>query len=231
MHKVYYPFPISDIMELSEEESKHLNRVLRISEGDEVLVMNGVGVVARAKVIDSHPKKTKLQIESRKEYPSRKDISLHIAMAPTKNIDRFENFLEKSTEIGIDHITPLLCERSERKVIKPERLQKVLVSAIKQSGQPFLPILREMTPFKEFVKNHPEGCIAFCENPEQSMPLLKAVKNHSDITILIGPEGDFSPEEVSFATMHGYKQITLGDSILRTETAGIFVCALINGIE
>lgn len=228
MHKVYFPYPFEEQIQLNEDESKHMSRVLRLGIGDQVLLLNGQGGKALAVIIDPHPKKALLKTISKNRIEKRSLTNLHIAMAPTKNIDRFEWFLEKSTEIGIDEVTPLLCEHSERKVIKEDRLNKVLVSAIKQSGQSFLPKLNSLTPFIEFVSNHPNGLIAYCPIDANPVSLVDAVKNRKDITILIGPEGDFSPAEVRFALENGYTQITLGDSVLRTETAGVYACAVIN---
>lgn len=228
MHKVYFPYRFEEQIQLNEDESKHMSRVLRLGIGDQVLLLNGQGGKALAEIIDAHPKKALLKTISKNRIEKRSLTNLHIAMAPTKNIDRFEWFLEKSTEIGIDEVTPLLCEHSERKVIKEDRLNKVLISAIKQSGQSFLPKLNSLTPFIEFVSNHPNGLIAYCPIDANPVSLVDAVKNRKDITILIGPEGDFSPAEVRFALENGYTQITLGDSILRTETAGVYATAVIN---
>jgi len=153
-------------------------------------------------------------------------------MAPTKNNDRTEWFLEKCTEMGIDQITPLLCEHSERKVIKTERLNKIITSAVKQSLKAYHPILEEMTKFKTLINRHFEGqkFIAHC-NPGEKTPLQDIYKENSDVLILVGPEGDFSPHEVEMAKNTGFKEISLGNSRLRTETAGIVACHTINLIN
>ncbi|WP_321345574.1 16S rRNA (uracil(1498)-N(3))-methyltransferase [uncultured Draconibacterium sp.] len=214
---------------LNETESKHAIRVLRLSESDEIELIDGEGGFYRARIIDANPKKCKLSIiDSQTEF-GKKDFHLHIAIAPTKNIDRTEWFLEKCTEIGIDEITPLLSEHSERKVIKPERLEKILVSAMKQSVKAYLPRLNELTKFSDLLQQATETkkYIAHCNEGEK--PHLKnVVKPGEKVLILIGPEGDFSPEEVNLALQSGFKAISLGDARLRTETAGVVACHIVN---
>lgn len=214
---------------LDETESKHAIRVLRLSAGTPVQVIDGKGGFYIAEITDANPKKCRLQIIDSKQEFGKKDFKLHIAIAPTKNIDRFEWFLEKATEIGIDEITPLLSEHSERKAVKPDRLEKILVSAIKQSLKAYLPKLNEMTPFKELVLNstEPHRYIAHCEEGEKSH-LKDTVQQGTDCLVLIGPEGDFSPEEIGFAKAHGFTEISLGTARLRTETAGVVACHLVN---
>ncbi|MEN8116270.1 MAG: RsmE family RNA methyltransferase, partial [Bacteroidota bacterium] len=156
----------------------------------------------------------------------------HIVIAPTKNIDRFEWFLEKCTEIGIDEITPILSEHSERKVIKPGRLEKIVVSAMKQSVKAYLPKLNELTSFNDLVKTSdaPAKFIAHCNGGEK--PHLKNnIEPGKNVLILIGPEGDFSPAEVELAKENGFKEISLGTSRLRTETAGVVACHIVNLIN
>ena len=214
---------------LNETESKHAIRVLRLSESDEIELIDGEGGFYRARITDANPKKCKLSIiDSQTEF-GKKDFHLHIAIAPTKNIDRTEWFLEKCTEIGIDEITPLLSEHSERKVIKPERLEKILVSAMKQSVKAYLPRLNELTKFSDLLQQATETkkYIAHCNEGEK--PHLKnVVKPGEKVLILIGPEGDFSPEEVNLALQSGFKAISLGDARLRTETAGVVACHIVN---
>ncbi len=156
---------------------------------------------------------------------------LHIAIAPTKNNDRLEWFLEKSTEIGITEITPILCDHSERKIIKAERLEKVLISAMKQSGQATVPRLNPLCKLKDLQDlNSSIKYIAHCENEKQGH-LKKLYEAGKSSLILIGPEGDFSANEIDFALKQGYKPISLGNNRLRTETAGIVVCNTINTLE
>lgn len=214
---------------LDETESKHAVRVLRLSEGDEIELVDGKGGFYKAKITSAHPKKCKLSIVESETGFGKKDFRLHIAIAPTKNIDRTEWFLEKCTEIGIDEITPLLSEHSERKVIKPERLEKILVSAMKQSVKAYLPKLNELTKLSDLLQQskEPKKFIAHCNDGNK--PHLKdVVKQGDDVLILIGPEGDFSPEEVEQAKKKGFEEISLGSARLRTETAGVVACHIVN---
>lgn len=210
---------------LSEEESQHAVRVLRLQAGDELEVVDGAGGYYLAVVTNPHPKHCEFQIkETITEYEKR-DYRLHIAIAPTKNIERLEWFIEKCTEIGVDEITPILCRFSERKIIKPERLEKIIVSAAKQSLKAYFPILNPMCSFRDFIQQTTvsQKFIAHCY--EQDKQLLQQVyQKSSDAVILIGPEGDFSPEEVQAAIQHQFQPVSLGSSRLRTETAGIAAC-------
>jgi len=216
---------------LNEEESKHAVRVLRLVEGDVVGLIDGVGGMYKAKITESNPKRcTTTIIETQKEH-GKTPFHLHVAIAPTKNNDRFEWFLEKVTEIGIGEITPLSCERSERKIVKTERLNKVLVAAIKQSVKAYLPKLNELTNFKQFVEQDFEGqkFIAHClAHSEEKIHLKDAYTLGENALILIGPEGDFSAEEIKLALQNGFKEISLSRSRLRTETAGVVACDVIN---
>jgi 16S rRNA (uracil1498-N3)-methyltransferase len=226
-------FYVSDISDteiiLDETESKHAVRVLRLQNGNQVEIIDGAGGFYKAQITDANPKKCRLIIvESQKEF-GKKDFHLHIAIAPTKNIDRFEWFLEKATEIGIDEITPLLTTHSERKVVNPERLEKILVSAMKQSLKAYLPVLNNLTTFKELVINNKteNKYIAYCDEIQKTH-LKDLVAKENNTLILIGPEGDFSPEEVKLAIENGFKVVSLGESRLRTETAGIVACHIVN---
>ena len=214
---------------LNETESKHAVRVLRLKKDDEIELVDGKGGFFKARITDANPKKCKLSIiDSQTEF-GKKDFHLHIAIAPTKNIDRTEWFLEKCTEIGIDEVTPLLSEHSERKVIKPERLEKILVSAMKQSVKAYLPKLNELTKFSDLLSQASEAkkFIAHCNEGEK--PHLKnVVKPGGNVLIMIGPEGDFSPEEVDLALENGFEAISLGNARLRTETAGVVACHIVN---
>ncbi|WP_297095365.1 16S rRNA (uracil(1498)-N(3))-methyltransferase [uncultured Draconibacterium sp.] len=214
---------------LDETESKHAVRVLRLKEGDEIELVDGKGGFFKARIQNANPKKCQLSIiDSQTEF-GKKDFHLHIAIAPTKNIDRTEWFLEKCTEIGIDEVTPLLSEHSERKVIKPERLEKILVSAMKQSVKAYLPKLNELTKLSDLLEQATETkkFIAHCNEGEK--PHLKNEVNSGDnVLILIGPEGDFSPEEVELALENGFEAISLGNARLRTETAGVVACHIVN---
>ena len=210
---------------LNEEESAHAVRVLRLKAGDAITLVDGKGGWYKALIIEPHPKRCETEItEQRTEYGKR-PYRLHIGIAPTKNIDRFEWFIEKATEIGIDEITPLLCERSERKHIQTERLQRVMIAAMKQSQKAYLPQLNEMTPFNKWLKPSGQGnsYIAHCNDGDRQ--LLKIVYQlGQDAVIAIGPEGDFSMQEVTQALDCGFQGISLGASRLRTETAGVAAC-------
>jgi 16S rRNA (uracil1498-N3)-methyltransferase len=214
---------------LDEIESKHAIRVLRLNAGDIVQVVDGVGGFYTAEITEPHPKKCKLVIVSAQKEFDKRLFRLHIAIAPTKNANRFEWFLEKATEMGIDEITPLLCAHSERKSINSNRMEKILVSAMKQSIKARLPKLNQLVPFSEFLERDEETqkFIAHCSDGEK--PHLKSeIKAEENVTILIGPEGDFSPGEVEQALSNGFREISLGPSRLRTETAGIVACHIVN---
>ena len=200
-------------------------RVLRLQAGDELEVVDGAGGYYRAVITNPHPKHCEFQIKETITEYGKRDYRLHIAIAPTKNIERLEWFIEKCTEIGVDEITPILCRFSERKIIKPERLEKIIVSAAKQSLKAFYPILNPMCSFRDFIQQTTvsQKFIAHCY--EQDKQLLQQVyQKSSDAVILIGPEGDFSPEEVQAAIQHQFQPVSLGSSRLRTETAGIAAC-------
>ena len=226
MQLSYFPDILNGNTILSEEESKHLIRVLRKTEGDKFHVVDGNGGLYLVEIIVASPKKCEIQILSKQLNYGKRNNRIHIAIAPTKNLDRFEWFLEKVTEIGIDEITPLLCDHSERKVIKPERLEKIIISAMKQSNQAYLPKLNEIKKLNNFVEeqhnNSSLKLIAHCEDGDRS--LIKNYSDLSDVTILIGPEGDFSNSEIKLATANKFKPISLGNTRLRTETAGILAC-------
>jgi 16S rRNA (uracil1498-N3)-methyltransferase len=212
-------------------ESKHIIKVLRKKNGDELWITNGSGYLFEAKIISDKIKKCEVElISAKKTHP--KSHWLHMAVAPTKMNDRFEWFLEKVTEIGVDEITPIICDRSERKVLKLERMQRVLESAMKQSLQTFLPKLNEPISLNEFLDQPVSGLqfIAHCEESERH-ELKRRVTADQDITILIGPEGDFSPEEIKKAMNSGYAPVAMGKTRLRTETAAIVACTIVATIN
>ncbi|WP_317040455.1 16S rRNA (uracil(1498)-N(3))-methyltransferase [Parapedobacter koreensis] len=218
---------------LDEEESKHAVRVLRMAEGHHVHLVDGRGGLYTAVVVDAHPKRAVLEIISATANHAKRPYYLHIAIAPTKNIDRVEWFLEKATEVGIDEVTPLICEHSERKEVKTDRLNKVMVAAMKQSLKAHLPKLNEPVKFADFLDATQRGsqkCIAYCAEGEKGY-LSQMVAPAGHYTILIGPEGDFSDAEIEAALSLDYAPITLGDARLRTETAALMACleaAIIN---
>ncbi|PIB38783.1 16S rRNA (uracil(1498)-N(3))-methyltransferase [Maribacter sp. 4G9] len=209
------------------EESKHMVRVLRKKVNDEVLITNGRGLMLSAKITDSNPKKCAVEITGVKKV-HRKNHWLHMIVAPTKMNDRFEWFLEKATEIGVNEITPVLCEHSERKTIKLDRYTKVIQSAMKQSMQAYLPKLNDLTNFNEIIDIPREGglFIAHCDDSEK-YELKRRVIPDKPITILIGPEGDFSAKEIKVAKEKGYLPVSMGRNRLRTETAAIVACTTV----
>lgn len=223
--QIFYAPDIRINPELPEEEAGHCVRVLRLSEGDEILVADGKGEFHQAVIRRAHPKHCEVEILKSWSPAPLWPAYLHIAVAPTKNMDRMEWFAEKATEIGIDAITFLCCQFSERREIKTARIEKILVSAMKQSQKARLPQLGEMTPFKTFVRQPFEGrkFIAHCEDGGKRS-LKSLLGPGENALILIGPEGDFSPEEIQMALDNGFEPISLGDSRLRTETAALVAC-------
>lgn len=214
-----------------EDESKHIVKVMRKKEGDSLHITNGKGYLFEAEIISAEAKRCKASVVSSKKL-HRKMHWFHLVVAPTKTNDRFEWFLEKATEIGVNEITPIFCERSERKSVKRERLEKVLQSAMKQSLRTYLPKLNEAIGYQEFLEKEHKGLlfIAHCEDDEK-MDLRRRVAPDHDITILIGPEGDFSHEEIRLAYEKGFLPVSLGEARLRTETAAIVACTTVNLIN
>jgi 16S rRNA (uracil1498-N3)-methyltransferase len=208
----------------SKEESRHIIKVLRKSTGDTLHITNGNGFLFTAEITLADVKNCIASIVSTKLQPKR-DYTIHLAVAPTKMNDRYEWFLEKATEIGIDSITPIFCDNSERKVIKSERYEKILQSAMKQSLNCYLPKLNEAISFKKLMTQSFTGqiFIAHCEETDRKS-LKQSLKPNQDVTILIGPEGDFSSKEIELATQHDFNPVTLGNTRLRTETAAIVAC-------
>jgi len=227
MHLFYTPDiqPTHPQYFLSEEESKHAIRVLRLNVGDEVQLIDGRGGLYAAEIKDAHPKRTILQINSVKLEFNKRNHYLHIAIAPTKNIERLEWFLEKATEIGIDEISLIICQRSERKEAKTDRLNKIITAAIKQSIKAYHPILNEPESLAKLMTHEFDGqkFIAHCEVGDK-VNLKQAIVPGGKYLILIGPEGDFTPKEIEDALSNGFKAITLGESRLRTETAALEAC-------
>ncbi len=228
MHLFYTPDITSDTYTLSEDESKHSIRVLGLQEGDEINLVDGKGTFYTAKIISANPKKCALQVIDKVPEFGKRSFYVHVAVAPTKNLDRMEWFVEKAVEIGIDEISFLLCERSERKTINNERLEKITISAMKQSVKAYLPKLNEMQAFTTFVKevDAANTYIAHLENHDRTS--LSQVQLSQKICILIGPEGDFSVKEIELAYSCGIKPVTLGTSRLRTETAALVACHTVN---
>lgn len=226
---LFYNPEISDVFTLPPEESKHCIRVLRLKAGDTVHLTDGLGNLHTSRIIDDNLKRCSLEVTHTVHEYGRRDFKLHMAVAPTKNINRFEWFLEKATEIGVDEITPLICENSERRIVKTDRLNKVIIAAMKQSLKAYLPALNEPVKFSDFVSRQTDNSkyIAYCS--ENHRDLLKNAHGQKDnVEILIGPEGDFSIKEIELAMDKGYNAVSLGNSRLRTETAAIVACHTIN---
>jgi 16S rRNA (uracil1498-N3)-methyltransferase len=227
MHLFYQPELKNGLHELSQEETRHANTVLRLGVGDEVEVTDGKGTRAWVEITEISKRSCSFQIL--KETTEAKPILPKIAIAPTKSIDRFEWFLEKSVEIGVSEICPILCFNSERKIIKQERSEKVLLAAMKQSQRNWLPKLHELTSYSDFIAKANEPLLlAHCRDGKK-VPLNKKLETES--WVLIGPEGDFSIEEIELTLNKNATEIDLGKSRLRTETAGIFALSVMNYLK
>lgn len=227
MQLFYHPDIDADFIQIDEEESKHIVRVLRIKRGETVFFTNGRGGLYTCVMVDDHPKRCKFQVID-KSFAPKKKPHIHIAAAPTKNIARFEWFIEKAVEIGIDEITPLICEHSERNKVNDDRLQKIAIAAMKQSGRKWLPKNNSAVSFEKFICNDYQSKKAIAYVSDQHNHLLQDYfKKDEDALILIGPEGDFSKQEIEQAIKNGYHPISLGENRLRTETAALVACQTI----
>jgi len=227
MQLFYLENPKDEII-LSAEESKHATRVLRKKEGDILNFTDGKGNLYKAEITLADSRKCRLEIVSSDQKEKQHNYHLQIAIAPTKNMHRFEWFLEKATEIGIDEITPIICSHSERKAIKTERCNRILLSAMKQSLKFHLPKLNEAISLNDFIKQDYEGTKYIAHYEDGKKKELKTVNKTEKTLILIGPEGDFSPKEIKLALQNQFKAVSLGTSRLRTETAGIVAVHTIN---
>jgi 16S rRNA (uracil1498-N3)-methyltransferase len=229
MNLFYTPHITSPFFQLGAEESKHIVRVLRMKAGDAIFFTDGNGFLYRCRIAEALPKGLVVEVLEKEEGSDRRPFFLYMAVAPTKNINRFEWFLEKATEIGIDRITPMISRHSERKTIKPDRLNRVITAAMKQSLKTFHPVLDEATPFREVIRQPFDGMkfIAYI-HPEVTLELSKAYQPGRDAFVLIGPEGDFSPAEVAEAVENGFVPVRLGPARLRTETAAVVACHTVN---
>ena len=221
---------------LTEEESKHGVRVLRLAIGDEIHLTDGRGSLYHARVVDNHPKRCKVEIERTEENFEPLGYALTMAVAPTKNNERYEWFLEKATEVGVSRFIPLETDHSERRVFKAERSEKVIISAMKQSLKAFKPTLDPLTSFKSLIATPFEGrkLIAHCDapmTPEGKAYLASTLKKGEPALVLIGPEGDFSKEEIQAAIEAGYEEITLGTQRLRTETAAVVAVTMVSVVN
>lgn len=225
MHLFYTPDIRGNTYQLSEEESKHATRVLRLSVGSELFLTDGKGRWMQAQIADAHPKKCLVSVIKTTENYKARDYFLTLAVAPTKNITRYEWFLEKATEIGVDIIQPFISEHSERKVIKNDRLEKVITSAMKQSLKAWHPELLGLESFKTCVEQDFKGkkLIAWCE-ADSSERIEKYISPGENALICIGPEGGFTDDEIKLAKANGFIPVSISKSRLRTETAAIVAC-------
>jgi 16S rRNA (uracil1498-N3)-methyltransferase len=229
MNLFYAPDITPPVFQLNTEESKHIIKVFRMKKGDTIHFTDGKGHLFTCQIIDDNPKSCTVEIIKTEQGSDRRNFYLHMAVAPTKNINRFEWFLEKATEIGVDRITPFISKHSERKVVKPERLNRVITAAVKQSLKTWHPVLEDTTVFSDLIKTNfiGEKYIAYI-HPEVTLELSKAYTPGTNALVLIGPEGDFSHEEVDQAKKEGFIPVKLGPSRLRTETAAVTACHTIN---
>jgi 16S rRNA (uracil1498-N3)-methyltransferase len=229
MHIFYTPDLSGNAYTLNESESKHCVRVLRLEKGDEITLVDGCGGFFTAEIADPNPKRCSVTVIKSALNFGFQNFQVHIAIAPTKNIERIEWFLEKATEIGFTRVVPLLCRYSERKEIKTDRLEKVMISAMKQSLKAYLPQIDPLTRFNDFISQPFDGqkFIAHCNDQHRDL-LKNLIVPNNDYLILIGPEGDFSTEEIEMAIKAGFHEVSLGDSRLRTETAGLVACHTFN---
>ncbi|MDB4656154.1 16S rRNA (uracil(1498)-N(3))-methyltransferase [Flavobacteriales bacterium] len=227
MHLFYQPELQNGLLELSEEETRHAVRVLRLNAGDKIEVSDGKGVRAKAEITEISKRSCSFHILDQTNEP--KPVLPKMAIAPTKSIDRFEWFLEKAVELGVSEICPILCSNSERRIIKQERSEKVLLAAMKQSQRNWLPKLHPLTSYSDFIVQADEQLlIAHCRDGEK-VGLTKELE--TDSWIMIGPEGDFTLEEIELALKNEATEIDLGKSRLRTETAGIFALSVMNYLK
>lgn len=218
---------------LPPSDSQHCIRVLRMRQGDNIEVIDGHGNKYTCRIADANQHKTALEIVSVEKVVPAWDYNVTVAVAPTKNMDRMEWLVEKLTEIGVNRIVPLLCRHSERKEIKTERLERIAISAMKQSLKAQLPIIEQMTPVATFIHQQQSGqrFIAYCDRSIPRKLFAQEIEPGSDTTIMIGPEGDFDQQEISEALDAGFIPISLGDNRLRTETAAFTACDTVHIIN
>lgn len=211
---------------LPESDSQHCVRVLRMRSGDIIEVIDGLGYRYECRILEAHQKRTHVEILKKEHVALSWQNNITIAVAPTKHLDRMEWLVEKMTEIGVNRIIPLLCRYSERKEIKIERLEKIAISAMKQSLKTVLPQIEPMTPLKKIITecDSKQKFIAYCDSSIPRLLFSNEYQANKDCTILIGPEGDFSKDEITLALEYGFKPISLGDNRLRTETAALAAC-------
>lgn len=213
-------------LELPEDESKHAVKVLRLQNGNELRIVDGKGGIYKARVQEVHKKRCSVRIEDDQQGFRERPYHLTVAVAPTKNDQRFEWFLEKATEMGIDRIVPIVTKRSEKHRTKPERFNRILIAAMKQSGKAYLPELRDPVAFSEYLEERRDGqgFISHCYKAIERSSLKDTYDAGTNATVLIGPEGDFTEDEVETAVQKGFTSVSLGKAVLRTETAAVAAC-------
>lgn len=229
MRIFYHPITFENTLEcvLPEVESKHICKVLRMQVGDRIVLINGKGAKATASILDNHHKRCLIQIEEVQISP-KENYHIHIAVAPTKNMDRMEWMVEKLTELGVHEISFILTQNCERKHLKLDRLIKIAIAAMKQSQRHYLPTLHPLTSLSEFILKHSKCGIAYCAEVENKLRITSLTKQElSQLPILIGPEGDFTPEEITMMNKSQNLFLNLGDTRLRTETAALFAGAVL----
>ena len=230
----FYSPDIASNPQLGETESGHCCRVLRKKEGDRIQVTDGKGNLYDCEITDCHPRHTMLRIIREAQREKAWKGIIRIAVATTKNIDRIEWFAEKAVEIGVDEIILLQCARSERKHIRTDRIEKIVVSAMNQSLKAHLPILSGLMSFREFIQSDLSGmkCMGYCDERTPRFDFARHyADNAGDVTLLIGPEGDFSPEEVQLALANGFTPVTFGENRLRTETAALYALTSVHVVQ
>lgn len=231
MTQLFYTEKIENgFAHLNEEESQHLLKVLRRRAGDRLQITDGQGFIYEAEIAEAGKKSAVAKILEKKQQPDQRPLRLHLAIAPTKNVDRFEWLVEKAIEIGVDEITPIICHFSERKTLRLDRLQKIAVSAMKQSLRAQLPKINDLTSFEKLVRAaaEPQKFIAWCSGEVAPPHLKNLLRAGEPALILIGPEGDFAEAEVLLAQKIGFQEVSLGAARLRTETAGLFAVSIAN---
>ncbi|MFK7983302.1 MAG: 16S rRNA (uracil(1498)-N(3))-methyltransferase [Saprospiraceae bacterium] len=217
-----------NIAHLDVEQARHCVQVLRKKEGDAISFVDGEGGFYEGLIQETGKKKCVIQILKTHHAYQKRPFNLHIAIAPTKNINRLEWFLEKATEIGIDEITPIICHHSERRKVRTDRLQKILIAAMKQSLKAYLPQLNEPLPFKQFIQIPRTNYSKYIAQGAENIPLKDNYRAPNNVLVVIGPEGDFSKQELGMAFANNFQGVNLGNSRLRTETAGMVACHTLN---
>jgi 16S rRNA (uracil1498-N3)-methyltransferase len=229
MELFYCPDIQGNIISLGQQESRHCITVLRFRQGDRINVVDGKGLFCEGIIRKADARQCQVELLDMQHDYGKNDYYIHLALAPVKSHDRFEWFLEKATEIGIHEISPVICKRSERSSVRLSRAEKVIISAMKQSGRAYLPRLNRESPLADFMKSCRQSVkmIAHCAAGNR-ISIINELSRPADICILIGPEGDFTQDEIRQALQYNFTEVSLGDNILRTETAGLVVCTLVN---